>query len=107
MHTTAVAVIQLVNDTGNSITMSVDCITTGLLICYMAFSLLRHLQYQVNLTQKVSIDRILDELLNAQSSIHRHKRNGDLYRLLGHFSHDSRKIYKETFARDRATHLII
>ena len=60
----------------------------------MAFSLLRHLQYQVNLTQKVSIDRVLDELLNVQSSIHCHKRTGDLYRLPGHFSHDSRKIYK-------------
>src|SRR5205085_2987712 len=41
-------------------------------ICYMTFSVLRHLQYRVNLTQKISIDTILDELLNVQASIHVH-----------------------------------
>ncbi|MBS0350732.1 MAG: hypothetical protein JSR33_06035 [Proteobacteria bacterium] len=50
-------------------------------ICYMAFSVLGHLQYRVNLTQKISIETILDELLNVQASIHVHKRTKDRYRI--------------------------
>lgn len=42
-------------------------------ICYMTFSVLRHLQYRVNLVQKISIDTILDELINVQASILIHK----------------------------------
>jgi transposase len=63
-------------------------------ICYMAFSVLRHLEYQVNLTQKISRDTILDTLFNVQASIHIHKKTKDLYRLPGYFSNDARKIYK-------------
>ena len=63
-------------------------------ICYMSFSVLRHLQYRVNLTQKISINTILDELLNVQASIHVHKRTKDRYRLPGYFSKQARKIYK-------------
>jgi transposase len=63
-------------------------------ICYMTFSVLRHLQYRVNLTQKVSVETILDELLNVQASIHIHKRTKDRYRVPGHFTNDARKIYK-------------
>lgn len=69
-------------------------------ICYMAFSLLRHLQYRVNLTQKISIDTILDELLNVQASIYIHKKTGDYYRIPGCFSNNARKIYK-TFNLER------
>lgn len=63
-------------------------------ICYMAFSILRHLQYRVNLMQKISIDTILDELLNVQSSIYMHKKTKDLYRVPGTLSNNARKIYK-------------
>lgn len=63
-------------------------------ICYMTFSILRHIQYRANLTQKISIEKILDELLNVQASIHVHKKTKDRYRLPGHFSNDARKIYK-------------
>ncbi len=63
-------------------------------ICYMAFSVLRYLQYQVTLTQKISIDTILDELLHVQSSILIHKVTKDLYRLPGHMSREASKIYK-------------
>ena len=70
-------------------------------ICYMTFSLLRHLQYRVNLTQKISIDSILDELLHVQSSIHIHKKTKAKYRLPGHFSNEARKIYK-TFNLERS-----
>jgi transposase len=63
-------------------------------ICYMTFSVLRHLQYRVNLTQKISIDNILDELMNVQASIHIHKRTKDRYRVPGFFTNDAKKIYK-------------
>lgn len=70
-------------------------------ICYMAFSVLRHLQYRVNLTQKLSVDIILEELLNVQASIYRHKKTKDFYRVPGSFNHNARKIYK-TFRLDRS-----
>lgn len=63
-------------------------------ICYMTFSVLRHLQYRINLTQKISVDTILDELLNVQASIHIHKKTRDRYRLPGYFTNNARKIYK-------------
>ena len=63
-------------------------------LCYMAFSVLRHLQYLVNLTSKVSINSIIEELLSVQASIHKHKRTGDLYRMPGCFTNQARKIYK-------------
>ncbi len=70
-------------------------------ICYMTFAVLRHLQYRINLTQKVSINDILDELLNVQSSIHIHKKTKDRYRLPGFLSHTARKIYK-SFGKERS-----
>jgi transposase len=70
-------------------------------ICYMAFSVLRHLEYRVNLTQKISVQAILDELLNVQASIHIHKKTFDRYRLPGYFTHQARKIYK-TFGIERS-----
>jgi len=70
-------------------------------ICYMTFSVLRHLQYRVNLTQKISIDTILDELLNTQASIYKHKKTKDRYRVPGCHSNAARKIYK-TFGIERS-----
>lgn len=69
-------------------------------ICYMAFAVLRHLQYRINLTQKISINTILDELTNIQSSIYVHKKTSDRYKVPGHFSNNARKIYK-TFDIER------
>jgi transposase len=63
-------------------------------ICYMAFAVLRHLQYRVALTQKISPEIIIEELLQVQASIHMHKRTKDLYRVPGKFSNIARKIYK-------------
>lgn len=63
-------------------------------ICYMTFSVLRHLQYRVNLTQKISIDTILDELMNVEASIYIHKKTKDRYRVPGSYSNNARKIYK-------------
>jgi transposase len=70
-------------------------------ICYMTFSVLKHLQYQVNLTQKISVNEILDELLNVQASIYVHKKTKDRYRVPGHLSNNARKIYK-TFRMERS-----
>lgn len=63
-------------------------------LCYMSFAVLRHLQYRVVLTQKISIEKILDELAHVQSSILLHKKTGDRYRLPSHFSLAAQKIYK-------------
>lgn len=63
-------------------------------ICYMAFSTLRHLEYLVQLRQKISINTMIDELLNTQSSIYMHKMTKDLYRVPGQFSNVAKKIYR-------------
>lgn len=70
-------------------------------ICYMTFSVLRHLQYRVNLTQKISIDTILDELMSVEASIYIHKQTKDRYRVPGSYSNNARKIYK-TFELERS-----
>jgi hypothetical protein len=70
-------------------------------ICYMTFSVLRHLQYRINLTQKISIDTILDELMNIEASIYIHKKTKDRYRVPGSYSNNARKIYK-AFDLDRS-----
>jgi transposase len=70
-------------------------------ICYMAFALLRHLQYRVALTQKLSVNVILEELLGTQASIYMDRRTKDLYRVPGNFSNNARKIYK-TFNVERS-----
>ena len=63
-------------------------------LCYMSFALLRNLQYQINLTQKVSVEEILEELMNVQASIYIHKKTNDRYRVPGHVTHKASKIYK-------------
>jgi transposase len=63
-------------------------------ICYMTFSVLRHIQYRANLMQKISIDQILDELREVQATIFVHKKTKDKYRVPGHFSNEARRIYK-------------
>jgi transposase len=63
-------------------------------LCYMSFAILRHLQYRVALTQKISPEIIMEELDDVQSSIYIHKRTKDLYRVPGSFSNTARKIYK-------------
>lgn len=75
-------------------------------ICYMTFTVLRHLQYRVNLTQKISPEVIIEELMDVQSSIHMHRRTKDLYRVPGKFSNIARKIYK-TFDIERSEDVTI
>lgn len=63
-------------------------------ICYMSFAILRHLQYRVALTQKISPEIIIEELKDVQASIYIHQKTKDLYRLPSYFSNTARKIYK-------------
>ena len=63
-------------------------------ICYMAFSIIRQLEYRVKLVQKLSIPSIIEELNSVQSSIYIHKVTKDRYRVPGNFSNEARKIYK-------------
>lgn len=70
-------------------------------LCYMTFAVLRHLEYGVHLTQKISVSQILDALMQVQASIYIHKKTKDRYRLPGHFTHAARKIYK-TFQLERS-----
>jgi transposase len=69
-------------------------IKTHIAICYMAFSVLRHMEYVVKLTQKISLEVMLDELMNVQASVYRHKPSERLYRLPGKFTNNASKIYK-------------
>ena len=62
-------------------------------ICYMAFALIRQLEYRVKLIKKLSIDSIIEELNSVQSSIYIHKITKDRYRVPGNFSNEARKIY--------------
>jgi hypothetical protein len=69
-------------------------IESHIAICYMSFAVLRSIQYRVRLTQKISVDNIIEELLNVQASIYVHADTGDRYRVPGHVTHNASKIYK-------------
>ena len=69
-------------------------IKTHIAICFMAFSVLRHMEYQVKLTQKIGLETMIDELNHVQASYYRHTPTGKMYRMPGKFSHNAAKIYK-------------
>lgn len=72
-------------------------------ICYMAFSVLRHLEYVVGLTQKITPQTMLTELMEVQASILRHTPTGKQYRLPSKFSHNASRIYR-AFKLERCNH---
>lgn len=72
-------------------------------ICFMAFSVLRHMEYHIKLTQKISLDVMLDELMHVQASFYRHIPTEKLYRMPGKFSQTAAKIYK-SFRVQRNNH---
>lgn len=78
-------------------------IKTHIAICYMAFSVLRHMEYVIKLKQKISLDVMLDELMHVQASFYRHTPTGKLYRMPGKFTHNASKIYK-AFQVQRKNH---
>ncbi|HEY4832796.1 MAG TPA: IS1634 family transposase [Waddliaceae bacterium] len=63
-------------------------------ICYMAFAVIRQLEYRVKLVKKISLPSIIEELNSVQSSIYVHKVTKDRYRVPGNFSNEARKIYQ-------------
>jgi transposase len=71
-----------------------DRIHAHIALSYMAFSLLRHLQYRINQSCKMTIQEIINELSDVQASIHRHKVTGDFYRVPGYMTHRADTIYK-------------
>ena len=78
-------------------------IETHIAICYMSFSLVKQIEYKVALTQKISVNNIIESLTSVQSSILKHTKTGDLYRLPGAMQNTARKIYK-TFNIKRSYH---
>lgn len=69
-------------------------IESHIALCYMAFAVLRYLQYKISITTKISPDKIIEELFHVQSSIYIHKKTGHKYRIPGFFSQSAKKIYK-------------
>jgi transposase len=69
-------------------------IKSHIAICYMSFAILRYLQYQINLTTKITTEDILHELVNCQASIYIHKKTKDRYRVPGVVTHKLSKIYR-------------
>ncbi|MDX2049560.1 MAG: IS1634 family transposase [Rickettsiaceae bacterium] len=69
-------------------------IESHIALCYMSFTILRHIEYKVALTQKISPKEIMALLLNTQSSIYEHKVTKDLYRVPGVTTNNARKIYR-------------
>lgn len=63
-------------------------------LCFMAFAVLRNMEYQIKLTQKISLEVMLDELAHVQASFYRHIPTDKLYRMPGKFTHNASKIYK-------------
>ena len=64
-------------------------------ICYMAFALMRHLEYRIEITQKkMSPREILDALNTVQASILVHKKTRDRYKLPSLLKADARVIYQ-------------
>jgi len=70
-------------------------IKTHIAICYMAFAILKLIQYQTQLTQpRYTINNILDVMLSVQSSIYVHRRTQDKYKIPGCMSHLATALYR-------------
>lgn len=83
-------------------------IHTHIAICYMAFSVLRHMEYAIALTQKVSPQTIIEELMDVQSSILKDIITGKQYCMPGRFSQTASKIYKAfNIVKDRRIKAIV
>lgn len=64
-------------------------------ICYLAYALLRQMEYRIKIAQhKMTIPEILRALRGVQASLFRHRKTGALYRMPGKFSNPARTIYK-------------
>jgi len=77
-------------------------IESHIAICYMSFAILKYIQYHVCLTKKISVNDIIESLLDVQASIYIHKQTKDRYRVPGKMSHNATKIY-QAFNLNRST----
>lgn len=70
-------------------------IQAHILICYMVFTLIRHLQFQLNkISQPMSIVRIIDALRDVQASIMQDVVSGTRYKMLSRLTEDAETIYE-------------
>ncbi len=70
-------------------------IEAHILMCYLAYALLRHAQYRVSLQQQsISVEQLQNELLSVQASILRDKTTGARYRLPSAMSQATQAIYQ-------------
>ena len=70
-------------------------IEAHVLLCYMAFALVRHAAYRIEVQQKkISIQDIRSELWRTQSSILHDKETGKFYRVTSKMSSEARAIYQ-------------
>ena len=64
-------------------------------MCYMAFAVLKLIQYKVALTQpRYSVIDVLETMLSVQSSIHVHKKTKDKYKMPGSMSYEASALYR-------------
>ncbi len=69
---------------------------------------MRHIEYIVNLTQKISPQFVLEELMEVQASILQDTATGKKYYMPGKFSQTASKIYRAfNLNKDRHTKAII
>jgi transposase len=72
----------------------IERIHAHIAICYMAFAVLRHMEYIANLTQKVSPQTMIEELMEVQSSVLKDTSTGKQYRMPSKVTHAATKIYR-------------
>jgi transposase len=81
-------------------------IKAHILICYMIFAMIRHLQFQLNkASHPMSAFRIIDSLRDVQASIMRDVVSGTRYKMLSKLTEDAELIY-ETLQIERGFSVI-
>jgi transposase len=70
-------------------------IEAHILLCYMAFSLMRYLEYEIRkFDLSISMEAVRETLWNVQVSILRNEAHNSWYRMPSYFSEKARKIYQ-------------
>jgi len=70
-------------------------IQAHILLCYMVFTLIRHVQFRLNKANiQMSVNQIIDAVRDIQASIFIDERNNNRYRMLSMLSEDALEIYK-------------
>ena len=66
-----------------------------ILLCYMAFSLMRYLEYEMKKWDvRMSMEQIRDTLWNVQASMLHNETNDSWYRMPSYFSEEAKEIYR-------------